>query len=116
MDGHRVLYEVFSALGLNMDKTFLYLGVLCITGIVYAFTQRNEENLMRIAPLKQKVKDLEALTAQLCSSVEKWENNFEVYNKQVTFRQDMQSAEQKEIRIIINKLTEAISQFYDSDD
>ena len=123
MDAHKVLKEAFYQFGISditQYSNYIYAGIAIICLLSYFFSkQTSEHSLINFVALKRKVKDLEALTAQLSVSLEKLEENYENSNRQTTFRLDMQSAEQKEIRIIVTKLNGSIEHliqnFYESD-
>jgi len=122
MDAHKVLKEAFYQFGISditQYSNYIYAGIAIICLLSYLLKQNSEQSLINFVALKRKVKDLEALTAQLSVSLEKLEENYENSNRQTTFRLDMQSAEQKEIRIIVTKLNGSIEHliqnFYESE-
>ena len=116
MDAHKVLREVFNYFGIyEVPANIIYTTLGFFVFIIYYFSSSEEKNLIKWMSLKKKSKDMEALTAQLCVTLEKLEERTDVFQKQATFRLDMQSVEQKEVRLILAKLNEAIQQFYESD-
>jgi len=125
MDAHRVLKEVFFQFGvkdITQYANYIYIstGLIILLSYLISFKRKEEYSLINLSGLKRKVKDLEALTSQLSSSIENLEEKYEINNRQTTLRLDLQSEEQKQIREISNNLTKSIEQiiqnFYESDE
>jgi len=124
MDAHKVLKEVFYQLGINdisIYSNYIYAFIAFISLLSYIFSFKKQEySLINVSALKKKVKDLEALTSQLSATIEKLEEKQEINEKQNSFRLDMQSAEQKDIRMLMGKLTNSmehiVQNFYESDE
>ena len=125
MDAHRVLKEVFFQFGvkdITQYANYIYIstGLIILLSYLISFKRKEEYSLINLSALKRKVKDLEALTSQLSSSIENLEEKYEINNRQTTLRLDLQSEEQKQIREISNNLTKSIEQiiqnFYESDE
>jgi len=114
MDAHRILKELYYNLGINnIPELYFYIGFGTIS-LIYAISScifYEREDLIKSNVFRKKIKDLDALTSKLCEVVE----DLEVASKQATFRLDMQSSEQKEIRFIVGKLKEELDKFYISD-
>ena len=130
MDAHKVLDKVFQYYHIyDIPKIYIYsslsaIGVFYL--ILYIFSTvsyKKEDDLITVNALKKKIKELQALNDELCEAniqfretLNNVEQKLEVFSKQTTFRLDMQSAEQQQIRSIVNKTITEIDKFYVAED
>ena len=122
MDAHRVLRDVYYRFGFDKlpQQYYIYFGLSITLIYLISYIINKDENLIKNASFRQKMKSLEALSYQLCANseeskeeIEKIKQRIEIFSKQTAFRLDMQNAEQKKITDLITNLKEEIEQFYE---
>ena len=111
--------QILRELAISIPKIYIYtgLGFLFLLSYIFGYilTYNKPEDIIKKYSLKTKVQDLESLVGKLCERNEYVEKEIdtikekhEIFSKQATFRLDMQSVEQKQIREIITNFKQVL--------